>query len=68
LAAPSVGGEDFTNSLRISKAYAQVNFGLVEIEWEAQPATRVTLKAIGLDGKSVIEHEIGLEELRVRSE
>lgn len=67
LAAPSVGTENFANSLRISKTYAQVNFGLVEIDWEAQPAPRVTLKAIGLDGKSVIKHEIGLEELRVRS-
>lgn len=67
LAAPSVGNEVFTNSLRISKTYAEVNFGLVEIDWEAQPAPRVTLKAIGLDGTPVIERQIGLEELRVRS-
>jgi alkaline phosphatase D len=68
LAAPSVGGEIFINSLRISETYAEVNFGLVEIDWGAQPAPRVTLKAIGLDGTPVIEHQIGLEELRVRSE
>jgi alkaline phosphatase D len=67
LAAPSVGNENFTNSLRISKTYNEVNFGLVEIDWEAQPAPRVTLKAIGLDGTPVIEHQIGLEELRAES-
>jgi alkaline phosphatase D len=64
LAAPSVGNENFTNSLRISKTYAEVNFGLIEIDWETQPAPRVTLKAIGLDGTPVIERQIGLEDLR----
>ncbi len=68
LAAPSVGNENFTNSLRISEAYAEVNFGLVEIDWEAQPAPKVMLKAIGLDGTPVIEHQIGLEELHAWSE
>jgi alkaline phosphatase D len=64
LAAPSVGNENFTNSLRISKTYAEVNFGLIEIDWEAQPAPQVMLKAIGLDGTPVIERQIGLEDLR----
>jgi hypothetical protein len=40
-----------------------VNFGLVEIDWEAQPAPQVILKAIGLDGTAVFEHQISLEEL-----
>jgi alkaline phosphatase D len=64
LAAPSVGNENFTNSLRISKTYVEVNFGLIEIDWEAQPAPQVMLKAIGLDGTPVIERQIGLEDLR----
>ncbi len=63
LAAPSTGNENFANSFRISETYAEVNFGLVEIDWEAQPAPQVTLKVIGLDGTAVFEHRIGLEEL-----
>ncbi len=65
LAAPSVGNEKFTNSLRISKSYAEVNYGLVEIDWQAQPAPLVILKAIGLDGKVVFKHEISSNEMRV---
>lgn len=68
LAAPSVGGEALKNSFRISKAYADVNFGLVEIDWKAQPAPQVTLKAIGLDGTAVFEHQVSLDDLRARSE
>ena len=64
LAAPSVGNEDFANKYRISTTYAEVNFGLVEIDWQAQPAPLVTLKAVGLDGSSVFEQQIGLDELR----
>ncbi len=67
LAAPSVGNENFANSLRISKTYAEVNFGLIEIDWEAQPAPLVTLKAIGLDGTPVIEQQISLEDLQAGS-
>jgi alkaline phosphatase D len=63
LAAPSTGNENFANSFRISETYTEVNFGLVEIDWEAQPAPQVTLKVIGLDGTAVFEHRIGLEEL-----
>ena len=68
MAAPSVGNENFTNSFRISQTYAELNFGLVEIDWEAQPAPQVALKAIGLDRTAVFEHQISLEELRGRSE
>jgi hypothetical protein len=62
-----VGNENFANSLRISKTYAEVNFGLIEIDWEAQPAPLVTLKAIGLDGTPVIEQQISLEDLQAGS-
>jgi alkaline phosphatase D len=64
LAAPTVGNENFKNSFRISKTYAEVNFGLVEIDWEAQPSPLVNLKVIDLDGNSVIHHQISLSELR----
>ncbi len=64
LAAPSVGNEKLANSLRISKTYAEVNFGLVEIDWNANPAPMVTLKVVGLDGTAVIQHEVSLNTLR----
>ncbi len=63
LAAPSTGNENFANSLRISETYAEVNFGLVEIDWKAQPAPQVTLTVIGLEGTAEFEHQISLEEL-----
>jgi len=65
LAAPSVGNEKFKNSLRISKTYSELNYGLVEIDWQAQPAPQVTLKVIGLDGKVVFKQEISSNEMRV---
>jgi alkaline phosphatase D len=64
LAAPSTGNEELANSLRISKTYAEVNFGLVEIDWKAQPAPLVTLKAFGLDSVEAFEYKISLESLR----
>jgi hypothetical protein len=64
LAAPSKGNENLANSLRISKTYAEVNFGLVEIDWKAQPAPLVTLKAVGLDSVEAFEYKISLESLR----
>ncbi|MCP4402723.1 MAG: amidohydrolase family protein [bacterium] len=64
LAAPSTGNENFTNSLRISKTYAEVNFGLVEIDWNAQPAPQITLKAVGLDGSEAFEHTMSLDTLQ----
>ncbi len=64
LAAPSTGNENFVNSLRISRTYAKVNFGLVEIDWEGQSAPLVTLKAVGMHGKVAFEHKISLDSLR----
>jgi alkaline phosphatase D len=63
LAAPSTGNEMFANKFRISTTYAEVNYGLVKIDWQAQPAPLVTLKVVGLDGSSVFEHQINLDEL-----
>jgi hypothetical protein len=53
----------FANKFRISTTYAEVNYGLVKIDWQAQPAPLVTLKVVGLDGSSVFEHQINLDEL-----
>jgi alkaline phosphatase D len=68
LAAPSRGNENFANSHRISNTYAGVNFGLVDIDWEAEPEPMITLKAIGLDGNAVFEHQISLDQLREKKD
>ncbi|MEH6579015.1 MAG: alkaline phosphatase D family protein [Amphritea sp.] len=65
LAAPPVGNEAFSNRYRISPTYAKLNFGLVEIDWQAQPAPQLTLKVVGLDGNTVFEQRIGLDQLQV---
>jgi len=65
LAAPSVGNEYFTNSYRISETYAEVNYGLVDINWQKQTSPIVTLKIIGLNGSVALEYSINLDELKV---
>jgi alkaline phosphatase D len=67
LAAPSVGNENYINSFRISKTYTEVNYGLVEIDWEAKPELQVTLKTIGLDETTAFEHQISLANLNGRN-
>jgi len=64
LAAPSTGNEHFKNSFRISTTYSEVNFGQIDINWNANPAPMVTLKLVGLDGTSVIQHAVSLNTLR----
>jgi len=41
-----------------------LNFGLVEIDWEASPEPAISLSAIGLDGTVGFEHELSLATLR----
>jgi alkaline phosphatase D len=51
LAAPSSGNENFVNSYRISPTYAEVNYGLVKVDWQAQPAPTAlpaTVTALGI--------------------
>ena len=63
LAAPAHGNEKLSNNFRISETYAEENYGLIKIDWHAQPSPVVTLKIVGLDGNSVIEHQVNLNEL-----
>ena len=58
------GWEKYVNSYRISKTYANDNFGLVHINWEAEPSPLISLKVIGLQGAVVVEHKISLDELQ----
>ena len=68
LAARSRGNDALANSRRISDTYAEHNFGLVEIAWDAEPAPIVTLGVIGLDGEGALEHRISLADLRAGAE
>ena len=63
LAAPTHGNEKLSNNFRISATYAEENYGLIEIDWQAKPSPLVTLKIVGLDGSSVIEHQVNLNDL-----
>jgi len=63
LAAPTHGNEKLSNIFRISATYVEDNFGLIEIDWQAQPSPLITLKIVGLDGSSVIEHQVNLNDL-----
>lgn len=50
------------NTFRVIGPYIDLNFGLVEIDWNAKDGTLVSLKAIGMDGKVAFEHEVKLGE------
>jgi len=52
------------NAHRVQGPLADINFGLVEIDWEGQPAPLVTLKAVGLDGAAAFEHTVSLDVLQ----
>ena len=53
------------NSYRVGGPYARLNFGLIEIDWEAKPSPQVTLKAIGIDGSVAFEQKVSFNMLRV---
>jgi alkaline phosphatase D len=67
LAAPGVGNESLTNSRRVSDTYAQENFGLVEIDWEAETSPLVAFRVMDIDGSEVMRHEVSLNSLSVRT-
>lgn len=48
------------NSCRVGKASAELNAGLIEIDWKAG---RVTLEAINPEGDTLFSHQIALDEL-----
>ncbi len=64
LAAPSVGNELLTNTRRISDAYPEHNFGLVEIDWDAEPSPVVVLRVMDVEGVEVMRHEVALSTLQ----
>jgi alkaline phosphatase D len=51
------------NPYRVGDAYADRNFGLIEIDWNAGLAPTVTFKIEGADGQTYFKHRLSLEEL-----
>jgi alkaline phosphatase D len=60
----STGWEECINSQRISETYAGDNFGLVEIDWRAEPSPRIVLSLVSADGSVPLRHELSLDTLR----
>ena len=52
------------NPSRLAGPATDLNFGLVEIDWSAEPMPRVVLKSIGLDDKVAFEHSLYLDRLQ----
>jgi hypothetical protein len=52
------------NEYRVAGPFAELNSGLVEIDWNAIPSAEVTLKAIGVDGAEDFTHRVSLNALR----
>ncbi len=52
------------NAYRIAGPYAENNFGIVEFDWDAEPAPTINLRIVDLEGRDVFRHRIGLDALR----
>ena len=48
------------NPYRVAGPYDNLNFGLLEIEWDAKPAPQILLKAMDKDGEPVFQHRLWL--------
>ncbi|MHC5005957.1 MAG: alkaline phosphatase D family protein [Planctomycetota bacterium] len=57
------GYADAANRYRVAGPYVDRNVGLVEIDWEEGPT--MTLRAIGSDGQTHLDHVLALEDLRI---
>ena len=51
------------NSFRVGEAYAKINAGVIDINWEDKNAK---LRVIGEDGKTVMEHKLPFSELQFK--
>ncbi len=53
------------NRYRIAGPFVDLNFGLVEIDWETGPSPQITMRSVGVEGTVAFEHSIALTALRV---
>ena len=56
------------NSYRVAGPVVDLNFGVVEIDWEARPSPVILLRIVGVESGALLEHRISLDELRVSPE
>jgi alkaline phosphatase D len=54
------------NPYRVGNAYADKNFGLIEIDWSANPVPTISFKIEGADGQTHFKHRLSLEELAAK--
>ena len=46
------------NKYRVAGPFVELNFGVVEIDWDTKPAPEISFKAIGVDGATAFEHSV----------
>jgi hypothetical protein len=51
----------------VAGPFVALNFGLVEIDWEATPSPLITMKVIGVDGGLAVGQAVSLAALRAGS-
>jgi alkaline phosphatase D len=54
------------NKYRVAGPFIELNFGLVEIDWNAKPAPAISFKAIGVGGATAFEYSVSLGALHVK--
>lgn len=50
------------NKYRVAGPSTDLNFGMVDIDWQEQSSPRITLKAINNDGKTVVSYQLNMAE------
>lgn len=50
------------NPYRVAGPVTDVNFGLVTIDWEAEPGPELRLQAVGVDGSRLVQTRVVLDE------
>ena len=58
------GYASVANPYRVTGPLVDLNFGLVEIDWEAAGGPVITLSGVGLDGARAFEHRVALGDLQ----
>ena len=51
------------NTYRIAGPYAEPNFGMIEIDWDARPSPLISLSAVGAGGQPIYVHSLTIDTL-----
>jgi len=54
------------NAYRVAGPVVEINFGLVEIDWEAAPSPLITFRVLDIDGDVQLEYKLESEKLRAQ--